>query len=273
MLWHQQPDQIGITRIAQAQIEIGHDRDRHEQVAGQHQRCVENHRPVGAAHHRDRRGFLVGQSHGNGDGERQQGAEFRHDRDEHAAHRGDQHISDIRNRPDPHEDQAGDQTVAEGKCVNRLQEIDLQDVQEFCRFARDRIDEDRSHGSRREKENAGIDARHPDSHGNHDERFERSLDPPIDEGDSERDQHYARERNERIGRHHGGDALKDVEKFDLRHGQAFLLRRRGRWHRRRCGLGFIAPLGAVALHPNDDEEVLDHPGHDERDHRRQRIDE
>ena len=29
------------------------------------------------------------------------------------------------NRPDPHEDQAGDQAVAKGKRIDRLQEVDL----------------------------------------------------------------------------------------------------------------------------------------------------
>ena len=39
------------------------------------------------------------------------------------------------------------------------------------------------------------------------------------------------------------------------------------------GLGALARLGAAFLHADNDEDVLDHPGRDQRDRRGQRIDE
>ena len=65
----------------------------------------------------------------------------------------------------------------------------------------------------------------------------------------------ARECDERIGRHHGGDALKEVEKVDLRHGQAvpFAAAPAGAAAGRPWRL---ARVGAAFLLPDDEENVL-----------------
>jgi hypothetical protein len=62
----------------------------------------------------------------NGEGEDGEGAEFGEQGDEHALEGACHDVTDIEKHADTHEHQTGDQAVAEGERVDRLQPVDLQ---------------------------------------------------------------------------------------------------------------------------------------------------
>ena len=211
--------QIGITAVGEAQIEVGNDGDRYEYLLREVERCEEHHRSVRSAHHGDRSAVAGAQSHGIGDRYDGEGSQLGAKREEHALQRFGQQEVDIEHRADAHEDQAGDQAVAEGEGVDRLQEIDLQDVHQRIGVRYHRIEEEVARRSAGEDQYAGIHGGHAQSHRDHHQRFENSLTAQIDQQDSEQNQPDAGVHDRRIGLQQGRNALKYVVQIEFFHNR------------------------------------------------------
>ena len=171
------------------------------------------------------------------------GAKLGGDREEHAQVGPRHDEADIEQHADAHEHEAGDQAVAEHEGVDRLQEIDLQDVHQLVGL----FDERRQHegavhlaggrgglklalggdigerggalgdggaGLRVEEEHAGIDGAHAQSHRDHEQWLQDAFFAHVEQ-DHAQDHHAdAAEEDGRVvreGLDQGLDALEEVE--------------------------------------------------------------
>ena len=93
------PHQVGIAAVGQAEIEIGDDGDRHEDLLREVERSEKHHRPVGPADHRDRGAVAGTQPHRIGDRQHSERAQLGAQREEHALQGLRQHEIDVEHRP------------------------------------------------------------------------------------------------------------------------------------------------------------------------------
>ncbi len=114
---HHQLDQVRITAIGQAEVEVANDGDRHKDLWCQHQRREQHHGAVSAADCR-RGGCLVNrQPQDDAQRKRDEGAQFRAHCDEHAAKRPLHDVSHVEQRADAEEHQDGDEAVRKSEGV------------------------------------------------------------------------------------------------------------------------------------------------------------
>ena len=187
----QELDHVGIAAVGEAQVEVGHHRDRHEKVLGQQQRGEKDHRPVGAADGGDGGRIVDRQAGGPGQRKGGDGAELGAERDEHALERPRHHVADVEQRADAHEHQAGDQAVREGEGVDRLQPVDLQHRHQRRRLHDQGIDEEVALAAVLEEQHAGIDRGHAEPHGDHQQALQHALAAQVDQQHAQRDQEEA----------------------------------------------------------------------------------
>ena len=124
---------------------------------------------------------------------------------------------DVEQHADAHEHEAGDQAVAEGEGVDRLQPVDLQDVHRGVRALDQRVDEQRARGAAFEEHHAGVDRRHAEPHRNHQQGFEHSLLAEVDEQEAEQHQSDPSPEDLGLGGDQGGDALEQIEQVHVFH--------------------------------------------------------
>ena len=154
--------------------------------------------------------------HGEGDGEGDDGAELAAQGQEHGAVGARQDEADVEQDADAHEDQAGDEAVRKRERVERLEEVDLENVDEGRRIADEWSHEEvavhphavchghavvreaRSHWV--EEERPRVDRSHPEPHGNHEEWLECPLLPQVDEHEGQEDEPDAGPKDERVVR-------------------------------------------------------------------------
>jgi hypothetical protein len=166
---------------------------------------------------RDGCGLAWIESQPDGDRENGNGPQFGEERNEDALERSRHHVTDIEEDADAHEDQTGDQAVAEGQRVDRLQPVDLHDVHQFDRIGDQRIDEQRPHLLAFEEHHAGVDRRHAQPHRDHQQGFEDVLGAQIDQHKAEQHQEDAPEHDFRLRGRQCGDTLEQIEKMNAFH--------------------------------------------------------
>ena len=109
----------------------------------------------------------------------------------------------------PNEEQAGDQRVHEGEVVDRLQEVDLHDVDQSVGLGDHRRDDQRADLAGLQEHHAGVDRHHAKSHRDHDEGLKRALETEIGEHEAQRDEPDAGESDHGILDEERPDAGKD----------------------------------------------------------------
>jgi hypothetical protein len=155
--------------------------------------------------------------------ESHQGARLGADGEEHATERPLHHEAHVEQRADAKKDKAGDQAVGEGESIDRLQPIDLQDVDECSGLALQRIKEQRSHLAAVEEQHASVNRRHPEPHWDHQQRLEDALLAEVDQHEAEKDQEDPGVHDLRLGRCEGRYSLEQIKNLEFRHGLANFL--------------------------------------------------
>jgi len=99
-----------------------------------------------------------------------------------------QHVADIAEDADSHEDQAGNETVAERQRIDRLQEIDLHVFHQIIRRGQKRIQDQVADSSVIHEQHARIDRRHAEPHRDHDQRLQDFFLTEIHQKKSDKNQ-------------------------------------------------------------------------------------
>ena len=214
------PHQVGIAAVGQAEIEIGDDGDRHEDLLREVERSEKHHRPVGPADHRDRGAVAGTQPHRIGDRQHSERAQLGAQREEHALQGLRQHEIDVEHRPDAHENQTGYQSVAEREGVDRLQEVDLQNVHQLVGFRDHGVQKQVAVHAARKNQHPGVHRRHAQPHRNHHQRFEHAPAPQVNQQDAQQNQPDTRIHDRGIGLQQGRDSLENIAKIKPFHGAA-----------------------------------------------------
>ena len=79
-------------------------------------------------------------------------------------------LTDIKQYADAHEYKTGNQAIAESQGVDRLQPVDLHDVDQIIDVRHQGVNEQRPHLAGFEEHYAGIDRRHAETHRDHQQR-------------------------------------------------------------------------------------------------------
>ena len=106
--------------------------------------------------------------------------------------------SNLTHCADAHKHQAGNQTVTESQVINRLQKINLHDIDQRIRIRNQRIEKNRSQFSAFHKKHAAVDTDHTDPHRHHDQRLQLAGKTKVCQNKSKNNQPNTRSRNHRI---------------------------------------------------------------------------
>ena len=223
LLRNQKLDQIGKSAVGQPEVHVGDHGDRHKEMRRQLQRGEEHHRPVRAADQCDRGRVLEVVPEQTGQRQNQQRPQLRKQRDDGRHIRPLHYEADVQERADADEDQTGDEPVAEGQRVDRLQPVDLHQRHQMVVVADRGVEEEVVHGGfihrrlvrhvDRVKEHRGdVDRRHAQPHGDHQQRFQNAFAPQPDQGEAEQHQNKPDRDHHRIRGEHDGKSLKQIEK-------------------------------------------------------------
>ena len=207
--------QVWISSVCKAQIQVRHDRYRYEQIRSQLQRCKQHHRSVCASYDRNCRRRTRIKSHQNSDRISQYRTCLRKQRDRHTYKRMLQNISNVTQDTDTHKYKTCDQSVAECKCIKRLQKIDLQEFHQFICFRKQRIYDKITDLIVFQKQHTRIYSRHTKTHWHHDKWLQRAFHPKVCEQKSYKDQYDPCDNNGGRLLKHRTDTLEKNPKYSI----------------------------------------------------------
>ena len=104
-----------------------------------------------------------------------EGTAFSKDCDDNGSPRVSQNKADFAHCTNAQEYYAGNQAVAEGQVVNRLQEVNLHDINQFCRIGNQRIQEQGTQLAAIQEQHAAVNTNHTNTHRHHNQRLEDTF--------------------------------------------------------------------------------------------------